>query len=155
MKSSDEMNVVADYKDLCGEFDLNTGDLRHRGVLIQVPSNEGLPDGLTVPLRRPEKAVGVHVTIRRGESSSASPRRRNRRPAASWWTAVSPESGDTGQTRIPGGHLIEALTTASRDPKFLHGSFIQMHPQSGNTRDFDCAVAAHFDLLFRHFPSQR
>jgi sugar lactone lactonase YvrE len=30
------------------DYDLNTGDLRHRRVLVQVPSNEGLPDGLAV-----------------------------------------------------------------------------------------------------------
>jgi len=30
------------------DYDLNTGGLRHHRVLVQVPSNEGLPDGLAV-----------------------------------------------------------------------------------------------------------
>jgi sugar lactone lactonase YvrE len=30
------------------DYDLNTGDLRHRRVLVQVPKNEGIPDGLAV-----------------------------------------------------------------------------------------------------------
>jgi len=30
------------------DYDLSTGDLQHRRVLVQVPSNEGLPDGLAV-----------------------------------------------------------------------------------------------------------